>query len=268
MKNENFTLSPMRDYNPPKYPTRTDKPMTALKLPARWAKNTAMLACIGALSLGALAGCRAQTATPPAPASCYDGTHGVAAQLYAGVERGFDVRVSAHFGGAASGPFYVAYLTEQEALGIIRNRLCEAGICFDAPVPDYVVTVEADIFNPSARLALFDGRTRQGIVFPASEWCFSLFWSMTRQEIEDALKQEFAERYNLSATFIRNPGRSIGDYDWDGSGDFDWDFEPEFSDEEKQELAPLLKQDLLRQVDAFIYRLLSEGILPPGGAGS
>ena len=270
MNNEHFTLSSMQNYSSPKYPTRADKPIAVQKLPACWAKNTAILACIGALSLGALAGCSPQASIPlTPPASCYDGNHGVAAvRPHAEGERSFDVVVRTHFGGSGAGPFYVAYLTEQEALGIIRNRLCEAGICFDAPRPGYVATVEVARVEATARLALFDERTRQGIVFPARWWSPFIYWPMSHEEVEDALREYFSQNFNISATFIRNPSRSIGAYDWDGSPDFDWEFEPEFTDEAKQELAPKLKQALLNRVDAFIDQLRIDGILPADGAES
>ncbi|MCL2562984.1 MAG: hypothetical protein FWE08_03000 [Oscillospiraceae bacterium] len=63
MQNEHFTLSAMRDYTPPTYPSRNGLDRAKLRTaPKRWAKHAAVLACIGALSIGHLDGlCRGPT---------------------------------------------------------------------------------------------------------------------------------------------------------------------------------------------------------------
>jgi len=266
--NREFDLTPMQSYTPPAYPTRGTNPAAALKkLPIRWAKNAAVIACLGALSLGALTGCGAQVTQPAAPAArCDDGIHGVVATYPQGgdwhVENGreFDVEVRTHWGGSGAGPFYVAYLTEQEALGIIRNRLCQAGICFDAPVPDYVATAEVPAEEATAALSLFDERTRQGIVFPAPNWWEKFrFFEISPEQIEGALQQEFAQRFDVSAAFLPNPGESMCDGAW---WDRDWETELTFTEEEKQAVGEILKERLVDQVDAFLDHLRTEGVLP------
>jgi len=263
MQNEQFDLTPIQNYTPPAYPTRTTAPPPALKkLPMRWAKHAAVIACLGALSIGALTGCAGQVAQPTEPAArCDDGIHGVVGypqrdNWYAEDGREFDVEVRTHWGGSGAGPFYVAYLTEQEALGIIQNRLRQAGMSFDAPVPDYVATAEVPAGEATAALSLFDERTRQGIVFPATWWDAFTRWPMTHEEIEDALQQDFAQRFDISAAFLPNPGESIGDYDWNREDD------PTFTEEEKQEAGEILKGRLVDQVDAFLDHLRTEGVLP------
>jgi len=263
MQKEHFTLSPMQNYNSPAYPSRESKPVATLgKLPVRWAKNASIIACIGALSLGVLAACAAEQTQPAAP--CDDGLHGIIATYPQGddgyIESGreFDVEVRAHWGGSGAGPFYVAYLTEQEALGIIRNRLCQAGICFDAPVPNYTATTETDwSAEMSAALSLFDERTRQGIVFPAPNWWNEFpFFDVSPEQIERALQQDFTRRFHISATFMQNPGESIGDYDWN------LETEPIFTEKEIQEAGEILNEWLLFQIDTFLEHLRREGILP------
>jgi len=254
----------MQDYSPPAYPTRTEKPEAALgKLPKRWAKNAAIIACISALSLGTLAGCTTERVSPAA--SCDDGTHGVVAAYPQDIEhrREFDVVIRTHYGGSGAGPMYVAYLTEQEAMGIIRNRLCEAGICFDAPLPNYVAATETPWAEDiTVRLSFFDERTGQGIVFSAP-WWDEFRWGRPGEEIESDLQQDFKERFNISATFMRNPGESMCDGDW-------WEREvaPTFTEEEKQDAGLMLERTLLARVDAFIAQLRTEGILSAEGAGS
>jgi len=267
MQKEHFTLSPMQDYSPPAYPNRGENPLATLKkLPVRWAKNAAVLACIGALGLGALTGGAAQGIQPSA--SYEVGIHGVSAAYLqnstpsAENERTFDVVIRTHFGGSGAGPFYVAHLTEQEALGIIQNRLSQAGIAFDAPVPDYAATLETPWGTEiTARLSLFDEDTRQGIVFPIpwgwqTEWNW---WEVPQDHIERTLQQEFAERFDISATFLSNPGESMCNGEWL------WNPEarPIFTDEEKQAAGGVLNERLKSQVDSFIAQLRAEGILPP-----
>jgi len=280
MQNEHFSLSPVQNYSSPAYPSRETKPAETLKkLPVRWAKNAAVLACLGALSLGVLTACSPEPEhthwggaaagpfyvaypTEQEAASCDDGTHGVAGTVggdwYAENGRELDVEVRTHWGGSGAGPFYVAYLTEQEALRIIRNRLCEAGICFEAPLPDYVATVETSWSEATAALSLFDERTRQGIVFPTPwSWQDEFQWGMSGEEIEHALQQDFAQRFDLSVTFMQNPGESMCDSDW-----WDREFELTFTEEEKQEAGQILKERLLLQVDTFLDHLRGEGVLP------
>jgi len=265
MPKEPFTLSPAQDYSPPAYPTRATQSAVALKkLPLRWAKNAAVIACLGALTLGALTGCTLQSRGTPA--SCDDGLHGIVGTLdpqggrSAENERDFDVEIRTHWGGAGAGPFYVAYLTEQEALGIIRNRLCEAGICFDSPVPDYTATAQVPQAGTTttATLSLFDASTRQGIVFPAPNWHDRFPWrNISPEQIEDALQQNFARRFNVSATFMWNPGRSM----CDGVLWGDRNVEPTFTEAEKQDAGARLQEQLHAQIDAFLRHLRSESIL-------
>ena len=262
-----FGLTPVLHYNPPAYPTRAAKPAYILKkLPVRWAKNSAIIACVGALSLGALTGCDVQVAQTAE--RCGDGTHGVGAiaaspqtgDWYAENGREYDVEVRAHWGGSGAGPFYVAYLTEQEALGIIRNRLCEAGICFDAPVPNYVATAETPWSEATATLALYDERTGLGIVFPAT-WWDEFRWGISHEQIEGALRQDFAQRFNIPAIFMQNPGEGVGEGNW-----WEGDVQPP-TDEEAREAGPILESKLLASVDTFIAQLRSEGILPSTQSG-
>jgi len=269
MQKEHFTLSPMQDYSPPAYPDRGSKPPETLKkFPLRWAKNAAVFACIGVLSLGVLVD-TAQGMQPPVPHN--DGTHGAVTAysqdgtLYAESGRSFDVVVRTHFGGSGAGPFYVAYLTEQEALGIIRNRLSQAGIPFDSPIPtNYVATLETPWETEiTARLSLFHEDTRKGIVFPRPWSGMEEFhwWEMPQGGIERALQQQFAERFGVAATFMDNPGHSLcrGEWQWE----YGKNTEPTFTDEEKQEAGGALNERLIYQVDTFIDQLRAEGILPP-----
>lgn len=299
MKNEHFELSPMQDYSTPEYPTRaTSHAGTLRKLPARWMKNAAVIACLSAMSISTLTGCIVQDRdilhgggeaqmpyyvnslteqdvsnretrrnrrenrtvweTYP-PARCDDGLHGENQYIENNFE--LDIRLSSHGGGAASEPFYVAYLTEQEVFGIIRNRLCEAGICFSSPVPDYSVSIELETYwetqsTITATLSLFDERTRQGIVFPTPwrDW-FSEDFGVSRNELEMKLNQEFQEQFGITVTFIQRRSEFVGHYDWEDEA------VPTLTDDEEEEVRRYLNGRILTQVDALIDHLRAEGIL-------
>jgi len=109
----------------------------------------------------------------------------------------------------------------------------------------------------SAALSLFDERTRQGIVFPAPNWWNEFpFFDVSPEQIERALQQDFTRRFHISATFMQNPGESIGDYDWN------LETEPIFTEKEIQEAGEILNEWLLFQIDTFLEHLRREGILP------
>jgi len=261
MQNEHFTLSPMQNYTSPTYPNRSNIEAAKLReLPKRWAKKATVIACIGALSIGMLTGLGAASAT-----SHDDATPGTSVVYSTQNSVGLDVVIRTHHGGSAAGPYYVAYLTEQEALGVIRDRLLFMGVGFNSPVPDYVVTL--DVPNSSrvitARLSFFDEDTRQGIIFPRpwSWWEeFQFFWDMPPNHIENTLRWQFAEQFDVTVTFMDNLGKRIcdGAYTWEHGGG-----EPTFTQEEKQTAGQIVRGWLESQVDTFIEQLRNDEILPP-----
>ncbi|MCL2426261.1 MAG: hypothetical protein FWD05_07975 [Oscillospiraceae bacterium] len=264
--NEHFELSPLEEYNAPAYPTRVETSSVNLKkLPARWAKNAAAVVCIGAMSLSALIGCATQFEIQP-PARCDDGHHGVAAYLQnynqnAQGEREFDViTVYLHGGGSGAMPTYVAQLTEQEALGIISNRLCEAGICFGSPATRYEVSLRVRPYyerrprTVTVGLSLFDERTRQGIVFPF-RWSWE--FNMSRSEAVEKIEQEFMDRYGISVHFMHNTSEFLGEF----GIDWDWGEDVTFTNEELQAAGKKLNERFLNNADELIERLQAEGVL-------
>ncbi|MCL2447048.1 MAG: hypothetical protein FWD06_09815 [Oscillospiraceae bacterium] len=125
-------LTPVETYHPPNIPTLAEKPPLQT-LPKRWAKNAAVLACVGVLGATMLAGCVS------------DGIlhHGGAPQMPYYVTRPteqeipayntqlnyseLDINVFIHGGGGGSA-FYVVHLTEQEMYHIVRTELEAAGL--------------------------------------------------------------------------------------------------------------------------------------------
>lgn len=121
MKNTvNLTdLFSVKDYIPPKYPTLLEAksdPQLLKKIPSRWSKNMRVLTCMGLFGLATITGVGCNYL----PRSCDDRGH--------------------HGGAGGGGPIYVVYLTEQEALDIIRKKGEKAGLDFSAAPPDNTVT--------------------------------------------------------------------------------------------------------------------------------
>ena len=139
-------LSPVQAYTPPQLPTFREAPPAQLKkLPSRWAKNAAVVACVGILGAATLAGnfasaAGAQNISAPysvtymarqsAPAAV---TPSEVAAAYTGYDE-FDLNVRFHGGGAGSA-MYVVHLTEAEAMNLIRTQLEAAGLNLGATPP-------------------------------------------------------------------------------------------------------------------------------------
>ena len=115
-------LAPMENYNAPDLPTYIDKrPDLSKKTPRRWKNKAVIAATIGLLGTTVLTGCAFFESTiPEHPIYCR----------------------SIHHGGAGGGPIYVAHLTEQEALEIIRDQLEEVGLNLNEVQPPLSVMVE------------------------------------------------------------------------------------------------------------------------------
>ena len=119
-------LNPIETYQPPKIPTFADTASSADKsallkrLPSRWARNAAVIACAGILSVTTLSGCADIVPPLNLPGPC--------------PVRPLDSYC--HCGGSGAMPMYVVRLTEQEVFGIIRSQLESAGLSFDEQMFD------------------------------------------------------------------------------------------------------------------------------------
>jgi len=171
MENQNvLSLSPVRDYAPPKYPTFLDAkndPRLLKKMPSRWRKNMAVFTCMGLVGLTTL-GCIVT--------SCE----------------------SFHFGGAGGGgPFYVVYLTEQEALALIREKGESAGLDFSAEPPGNIVRVNRNWIG----LDLFDEDKGVAVSYIYHPWDAD-------QETATLVREAFSNQNNdFSVGVFYNPGQ-------------------------------------------------------------
>ena len=145
-------LNPIETYQPPKIPTFADTASSADKsallkrLPSRWARNAAVIACAGILGVSVLSGCGL-------PNNRFDSL--------------------LHHGGGGSNPTYIVHLTEQEALTIIQTQLEAAGLSFGATPPKYTVDVNQRVFGIPriVELGLFDSE-RNVAVANIHGWCW------------------------------------------------------------------------------------------------
>jgi len=137
---QSFEITPMTSYKSPNYPTYDDakNDSTLLKkLPSRWKKNLGALAFMGLLgATTALGGCFGFSLINCGGPTC--------------PECG-----SSHWGGAGGPPVYVVYLTEQEAIDVMRNKAEYMGLQMDDTPPDYSVRVGLNN-NREVRLKLFN----------------------------------------------------------------------------------------------------------------
>ena len=222
-------LKPLKKYDIPKYPVYTDthdNPELLKKLPSRWQKNAKVLGCLGVLGVFTLSGC------PP----FFPGFGG----NFTCSKCGF-----AHNGGSGGAPIYIVYLTEQEALSLIRTKAEAAGLNLNSEPPDYTVTV----WNwREIGLDLYDSQKDVAFSFVSTsesgyQWCNI----GQNKEMAEEAKKEFAKLgKNTSIGVLYDPGKPLG-Y-----------MEP---DEKKmEETGNEIKEHLAFQVNEFIKWLQAQGI--------
>ena len=214
-KHDLLSLCPVSSYAAPAYPTKIDAGGDSAllkKLPSRWQKGAAA-ACVGLMGAAALTGC-----PPPWP----------------------------HGGGSGGAPMYVAHLTEQEALAVIRPLLEAAGLVFGAPpaVP-YIVYI---IGWGAVGIELFDQGKNVGIALLAErqgdEYC----------QGSSHMKDEVAKAFSLL-----DPNLKIGVFFC--PGEYFQNGTPSANQKEKMKEA--LEAHFTKQAGEFIEQLRNKGVLPP-----
>jgi len=233
-------LQPVAHYTPPALPTLTEKPPLQ-SLPKRWARNAAVVACIGVLGATTLAGCMGEPSEQIAETRppFHMGEH--VRQPVQINYSDLDVEVRLSHGGSGFA-FYVVHLTEQEMLNILRAELSAAGLNFNDTPPAY--TVEWEFFDDfpngmrtlNLRLSWFNAEKNIGIIF-----------GFGTQDVIDG----FAEQHGIIAGIFHNPSRS---FFWDDEfGQYLHALVPP-TDEEVAATVPSLVAHLRAQVYNFLHQ--------------
>jgi len=296
MKNDNsIKVKPMESYHPPKVATLEDvykNPEKLKTLPKRWAKNAAVVTCVGILGMSTLAGCFGEILS----GGQYSGDNGETIHgeenitdvkngengngygngsenrngygvTYNGYDE-FDLVVRLH-GGGSGWVGYVIHLTEQEALGIIRTQLEAAGLRFSDTPPNYTVFGDDTVWYPSVGLDLFDASNNVAVTHLNLSMSDVPFGPRGRGWAE-LIEEEFANQTGLNVGVFYT---SSFHPRWDAMGIWFEDDEDEWIHippeeptdkqitEAKSEARPILEEHLNNQIDRFIKHLQSIGII-------
>jgi len=221
MRNENdclLQLNPVKKYVTPKYPVYTqasENPGLLKKLPTRWQKNAKVVSCLGLM--GTITASTVFTGCP-----------------------------WLHHGGSGGAPIYVVYLTELEALSLIKAEAEKAGLNLNSTPPDFSVEIDyldvgLDLYDEDKAVALsLVGKNEKTGWGWGSNWWY--------KSVAERASEEFAKQENdITVGVLYNPGEEFG-----------WN-EP--SAAAKKEAEELLKEQLASQVKEFILWLQAEGII-------
>jgi len=254
MKDFEFDIKPVERYRSPEIPTFGDNsPALLKKLPKRWQHNAKVIACMGMIGMGtiALSSCDSSDSySNMRYESLYSEQHDYSYNLQE------DLYLRFHTGGAGAGPFYVVYLTEQEALGIIRAQLEAVGLNFnDTPPRRHGVNINRYHAWRGRRLGLdlFDKENNVAIA-QLLVWDINLLPREDKSISANAIAREFnGQRHGISVgvfynpgTIINNPGNRLSE---------------EELTERKAQARPILEERLAEQVDRLIFFLQVAGIL-------
>jgi len=246
MKDDLLKLAPVTEYAAPELPTLKEvNPEVLVRVPKRWKSKAFTAATVGLFGMTALTGC----SNNPTENAVFGRVPN-----YSFLEnRNF---CWMHHGGSGGAPLYVAYLTEQEAISIIRAELERVGISFTKRESSYGIEigdpddwwgtnrVEVGLLNEVNNIALS--------VLNPGEYHIP-FGRFDMEGITEQAEVAFAEAYpHLSLGLFCNPGLWLGGWSWE---------EGSVSDEEKEEARVDLRSNLIAQTRLFIEHLRENGVL-------
>jgi len=238
-------LNPVETYTPPQIPTLASKP-NLCELPKRWAKNAAVVACIGVLGASALFGTHAAAANErPTPQYA-------TSVLSERSEYAMEIRWF-HGGGFGGGSFYVVHLSEQQMQDIVREELEAAGLRMNSPPPALTTQNRfANVFTfglgipevPVVRINMFDMRRRVGVALVP--WGANNSWFVPQ----------------TARRFARNPALALTEVGVFYNPTI-WSTRPysELTPDYKQEIGAQQAEHLRRQAQDFITTLQQRGRL-------
>lgn len=226
-KNDLLTLASMQYYDAPKLPTlETYKPDLLKNVPSRWKNKMKMTTVAGLFGMTLLTGCSVYEALMPV--SDYD---------YYLVDDWM------HHGGSGGAPLYIAYLTEQEALEIIKTQLEKAGLNFEEISSRYHLQVDN---WATAELILADEERDLTIAFIDRWWTWHNedYEIKERLEITEAAIQQFRDEFGVEvSSVIFNPTDEV------------------WNENDKLAIKAGFEEDLTRQVQNFIEQLRTDGVV-------
>jgi len=251
MNDYELNIKPVDKYSPPEIPTLSDDKQPLLKrLPKRWKKNAKVIACLG--MVGAFIWSRGGCTVSLGGQQIIGRTMRVA---YGGYSR-TELAIRMHAGGSGSS-FYVVYLTEQEAMGIIRARLEAAGFDFSARPPGHTVTMHGFRGERSREISLHLFDKEKGIAITALNWLESnRQWDAWGEWAAAEVERDFAAQTNDFAVHAFYSRGAIPDVflAWANN-------RGRVSRREAASFIPTLKADLHSQIDTYIALLQFDGIL-------
>ena len=227
IKNNNlYQLNPVKKYKIPKYPVYAlarENLELLKKLPSRWQKSKKVISCLSAVGLLSLSGCFPVIINNNPCSRC-----------------GFS-----HFGGSGGSPIYVIYLTEQEAINLIRTKAETAGLNLNSTPPDNTVNVwwmniGLDLYDEEKNVAM------TLIDLNKSGWqrCNVGY----NKDIAEEARIEFANQKNdITIGVFHNPDKPFGRTEPDAAA---------IAEAEER-----FKEQLTAQVQEFIESLQAQGII-------
>jgi hypothetical protein len=174
--------------------------------------------------------------------------------------------ITVHHGGSGGSPFYVARLTEQEALGILRAELEAAGLRFGATPPELPELQGWNFWgNPEIALSLYDAERSVGVLFDTDDQShlMRIQWGWQGMGgIAEQIAPLLAEQVDYPIGVFYNPGASVGGRpEWDGRWmDIEWEAEAP-TEENKTAAVVELRQAITEQTQVFIAFLQEQGVL-------
>ena len=286
MKPYNFKVAPVKKYNKPKYPTKTEalaSPGLLRKLPRRWQKNAAVAAAAGLFGALTISSCGIFDSSSPGAAA--DG-YNPDSENYLNV-----APVFAYGEGTGSmGCVMVAppvFLSEAEALAIIKNTAEAEGLSFGSEPPGYTAeknkietkyswdweskfvlgkgNVGLDLYDAKKKVAVsFISMREAEQIYPNGPWS-SVTGYMPRRLAELTVEDFAEQRGDIAVGVFYDPGK-----DWESEehqrifDEFMSNSEKEWEERREQyeiEVKALAEENLRAQVRDFIEWLQGQGII-------
>ena len=287
----NISVTPVKKYTAPKYPTKIETVQTPgllKKLPTNWEKNVAVIAAVGMLGAMSLTSCRvfeSDTETGrPSPTSGENPGQEI-------VENLLNVApIFLHGSGTGSiGCDMVAppvFLSEQEALAIIKSVAETEGLTFGDKPPEYTATkneIEARsnreknyiLGNGNIGLDLYDDEKGVAVTYISMEAAEQIYhdgpWSSATlyapRELAELTAEDFAaQQGDITIGVFYDPNKSweseehqkiFAEYN-NHNSEKSWE---ERVEQYKHDVKLLIEENLRAQVRDFIEWLQGQGII-------